>query len=274
MKRKNLFAVLALALVFTLAFAACGNKDAAETTAETQAVNTDQPLELSDWGLTAETWSSPNGATVHLTATPTYYAEGQTAEFVVRLEGEETERAACDWDGTTYTASVELNAADGYCYYVVLTSSDDGQIEVPINTPTVPTDDALINMASSLESYCNVMVEDSTGADGKLTITGGSVEVQVPRISDGGEPITCGAAVLVLTYNGEEVATAEVTLSETETMGFYKAEIKDVAFDIPAMEDDEQLVLRMDVTLSNDQTLTALGCTWSYIDGQLLSAVG
>ena len=44
--------------------------------------------------------------------------------------------------------------------------------------------------------------------------------------------------------------------------------------DIPAMEDDQQLSLRLDVTLSNGQTLTDSNGTWTYIGGELLSAVG
>lgn len=271
MKRKNMFAIIALALVFTLVFAACG-KDGAETTAQT--ASSDQTLDLADWGLTAETWSSPNGATIHLTAIPTFHAEGQSAAFVVRLEGEEAANVVCDWDGTTYTASAELNAADGYCYYVILTAADGTALEIAVNTPTNPTDEALINMASSLESYCNVVVDSSSYADGKLTLTGGTVEVQVPRITNAGEEILCDTAVLVLTYNGEEVAAEELTLSESEVPGSYETEITGISFNVPEMEDDQQLTLRLDVTLSNAQTLTASGCTWSYMGGELLSAVG
>ena len=56
---------------------------------------------------------------------------------------------------------------------------------------------------------------------------------------------------------------------EPETMS-----LEDIRFDIPEMEDDQQLSLRLDVTLSNGQVLTDSNGTWSYIGGELVSAVG
>ena len=75
---------------------------------------------LQSWELTAGVWSSSNGATVTLTAQPRAYEKGQSASFVVRLEGKEVENISCNWDGTFYTASVDLEAADGYEYECVL----------------------------------------------------------------------------------------------------------------------------------------------------------
>ena len=116
---------------------------------------------------------------------------------------------------------------------------------------------------------------ESSGFRGTtLTITGGSVEVQAPRITDDGAAITCSEAVLVLTHNGDELDRTQITLEESEVPSGYELDLSGVRFDVPALEDDQQLALRLDVTLSNGQFLTASGCTWSYIDGQLVSAVG
>lgn len=275
MKRKNILALIALIAAFALALTACGSKTADETTeaaiSETAATGV---LALSDWGLTAETWSSPNGATIHLTAVPSAYTDGLTAEFVVRLEGIEVANVPCDWDGTHFTAAAELNGADGYGYYVILTAADGAETEIDVNTAANPTDTTLINMASALESYCNVLVESSEFSGTTLTITGGSVEVQAPRITDDGAAITCSEAVLVLTHNGDELDRTQITLEESEVPSGYELDLSGVRFDVPALEDDQQLALRLDVTLSNGQFLTASGCTWSYIDGQLVSAVG
>lgn len=275
MKRTHIFAVIALVMVFALALTACGSKDAAETT-ESTTVQTQAPIALpglADWSLTPETWSSPNGATVHMSAAPETYADGMSAVFAVRLEGEDVAALTCEWDGSHFTASADLNAADGYCYYLILTSGEE-QTEIALNTPASPTDDSLINMATALVSYCNVVVASSDYTGGTLTITGGSVEVQAPRITNVGETITCSEVALVLTYNGEELDRANVTLSESELPSSYELDLTDVSFDVPTLEDDQQLSLRLDVTLSNGQFLTAPGCTWSYIDGQLVSIVG
>ncbi len=266
-------AALILAAVWMLSLAACG-RDAEETTPTVPTLTAGETLELENFRLSASTWSSPNGATIHLTATPNGYAEGQSAAFVVRLEGEEVENVPCDWTGGVYTASAELNAADGYCYYVVLTSTDGTQTEVEVNTPTSPTDEALINLASSLESYCSLTVESFTQDGSKLTLTQGSALVQAPRITNNDEAISCSEAALVLIFNDEEVSRTTLTLTPGEESGAFTASLADVTLELPQMEDDQQVSLRLEVTLSNGQSLSASGAAWWYMDGQLLSAVG
>ena len=131
MKRKNILAVIALVAVFAFALAGCGSKDkepTANTAASVPEMSAGQELTLTSSTLTAATWSSPNGATVNLTATPNGYAEGQSAAFIVRLEGEEAANVPCEWNGSAYTASADLNAADGYCYYVLLSCHKPGMV--------------------------------------------------------------------------------------------------------------------------------------------------
>lgn len=274
--KKNLLVLVALMAAFALMLTGCGAKDAEPTApaAETQAAAVEAPLSLSDWDLSTSTWSSPNGATVHLTATPAAYSDGQSAAFIVRLEGDDIENVPCQWDGTHYTASADLNAADGYCYYVALTGADGETAEIAINTPAAPTNEAVINMETSLNTFCTLLVEASDADSKKLTITGGIAQIQLPRITNDGEAITCTDAVLVLSFNGAEADRKELKLPEPDPNGLYTLNIADNRFDIPAMEDDQQLTLRLDVTLSNGQILTDANGTWSYIGGQLVSAVG
>ena len=258
MKRKNILAVIALVAVFAFALVGCGSKDkepTANTAASVPEMSAGQELTLTSSTLTAATWSSPNGATVNLTATPNGYAEGQSAAFIVRLEGEEAANVPCEWNGSAYTASADLNAADGYCYYVLLTAADGTQTEVAINTPTAPTDDALINLESALNSYCNMTVASATQDGSTLTIT-------------------CSKAELVLTFNEEIVGTAALTMEAAEIPGSYTADISGITFNIPSMEDDQQLSIRLDVTLSNGQFLTAPGGTFSFLNGEMVSSVG
>lgn len=266
-----------LVLVLLISMVGCGSDKAEETTAapapvETLAVN--QPLELTGWDLTASTWSSPNGATVTLTATPNGYAEGQSASFIVRLEGEDVENVPCDWDGSSYTASVDLNAADGYCYYVLLTAADGTQTEVAVNTPTAMIDEALINMAAALQSYCSLTVTASEQTGDKLTITEGSATIQLPLITNDGETIVCDKAVLVMTLGNEEVSSAELALEDAPDAGSYTLSLAGTQFTVPEMEDDHRVELRLEVTLSNGQRMSATGGSWIYNDGSLLLAAG
>ena len=273
--KKTTLSLLALMLVFALALTGCGGKQAAETTAApAETLAPDQTLELTSWTLTPATWSSPNGATVNLTATPNGYAEGQSAAFIVRLEGTDIENIVCDWNGSAYTASADLNAADGYCYYVLLTAADGTQTEVAVNTPTAMVDEALINMATALQSYCSLTVSASSQEGDKLTIDEGNVTIQLPLITDEGQSIVCDEAVLVMTSDGEEVGSAQLKLEDAPDAGSYTLSITGTAFTVPALEDDHRVELRLDVTLSNGQTLSAMGGSWIYNDGKLLLAAG
>ena len=269
--KKRTMLLLCLMLAASLVLAGCGGAQKEETVPQLQE---GEALELTGWTMNATAWSSPNGATVNVDAVPNGYMEGQKAEFCVRLEGEEIVKVPCEWDGKSYKASADLNAADGYCYYAILTAADGETLEVALNTPKAITDEALINMETALNSYCTLLVESSESADGKLTITGGTASIQPPRITNNGEAVTCTQATLVLSFNGDEIAMTSLLLPEAQQTGLYELNLAGTGFDIPAMEDDQQLSLRLDVTLSNGQTLTDANGTWIYMDGQLLSAVG
>lgn len=275
MNRKKCFA-LALALMM-LVLAGCGGKeDPVQTTQAAQsAPASGSSPELSSFTLVPTTWSSPNGATVTLTAVPMAHDDDDRAAFVVRLEGEEVASVLCDWDGTQYTGSLDLNAADGYCYYVILSDGAGSQTEIPVNTPTDPIDESLIDMASSLESYCNILVDSSSFDGSTLTLEGGTLQVQVPQITNGGETIVCEKALLLLKFNEETIAQEEVTdLVQADLPGRFEKALSGVSFSVPAMEDDQQLKLEAEVTLSNGHVLTAPAGTWYYLDGDLQQAVG
>ena len=273
MKRKNTAVLMALVLVFSLAMTACGKEAAPETTApvETTAAI---PLGLSNWSLTATTWSSPNGATINLSATPYGYVEGRTAVFTVRLEGEDVTSAPCVWDGSQYTASVELNAEDGYCYYVQMQDAEGNSAEIPVNTPSAVTNEAFIDLADALTSYCNLLITESSYADGQLTVASGTVQIQLPKIGNNGESVTCTEAKLVLTCGEEEVASEVLTLEESDGASKHEQAISNLVFEVPQMEGDLQVALRLDVTLSNGQTMTSQGGSWLSSENGVLPVVG
>lgn len=277
--------ILAVILALAIALTACGGKNASEesTPATADATVTSvpaettapaQPLALTSWNLSASTWSSPNGATVHISATPNRYEEGQQATFVVRLESDDVSTTPCQWDGTSYTASADLNAANGYCYYVVLTAADGTATEAAVNTPAAPTNEALINLEASLESYCSIIVEESTFTENKLTLNSCKVQVQTPAITNEGETIGCQEAVLVLNCNGETQELPVSGLAEAEAVGLYEADLSGTAFDIPEMEAEQNIELTLQVTLTNGQNLTAFGSSWVYNEENLLPVVG
>lgn len=275
MKNIRILALIAL-LVFALALSACGKEEptpTTETVAPTEAT-VPVPLTLTDWTMSATTWSSPNGATVHISATPSRYVEGQKAAFVVRMEGEEFANVPCAWDGSVYTASTDLNAANGYCYYMILTDVNDTVTEVSVNTPTDPRYEMLINMEDSLTSYCNVVVDATTVTDSALILNSGSIQVQAPKIGNDGQTITCVDVLLIMSLNGEKIDKESLVMQGTDDVGYYTLELSNVSFKLPQMEGDQQISLELEVKLSNGQILSCPAGTWYSSDAGLQSAVG
>ena len=281
MNKKRLCALTALTLAAALTLCACGKKpetteptdhqSAAETTAEGPA----RTLSLTNASLSVTTWSSPNGATVNLTAVPTEHAKDDSAEFVVRLDGEDITSVPCEWKSGAYVASADLNGADGYGYYVVLSGKDGASAEVAVNTPENPTDETLINLASSLMPYCSLTLNDAALEGDSLTILSGYALVQAPRITENNDNVACAQANLVVTLDGQEIGSTPLVMAPGEADRSYDSTITDLSFTIPGdIGEGQQLVLRLDAVLTNGQTLSAQGGSWTVENGGVASAVG
>ena len=281
MNKKVLSALLAAAVVLSLC--ACGKK--AETPASTESEtpapttasqeNAGRELSLTEVSFSVTTWSSPNGATVNLTAVPSDYAKGDSAQFVVRLDADTVASVPCEWKDNAYVASAELNGADGYGYYVIITGKDGSIAEIPVNTPEEPVDEALVNLASYLQSYCTLTLNDAALEGDNLTILSGYALVQAPRITENSDNVACAQASLVLTLDGQEIASMPLTMAPGETDRSYDSTITDMSFTIPGdLSDGQQLMLRLDAVLTNGQTLTAQGGSWTAQNGVVANAVG
>lgn len=227
---------------------------------------------LLDWNLSAVPRDDGTGAEVTLTASPLAYHEGQSAVFTVRLAGQEAASVACQWDGSVFTASADLAAADGYSYYCTLISANGGKEQIPLNTPENPVYDTLVYMETSLTAYCNMIVESWEDEGGKLNISSGYVQAQLPRISAG--DLLFADAQLVLKLNGSPVEKQPLDLPEGEGEGSYELVLTGVSFTMPELQDDYQLELVLEVALSDGQVLTASGGSWYYNAGEMFMVVG
>lgn len=283
MKNNTFTAILAvmLAVALMFSFTACGSKEAPETAAPTEATAA-KPLptvsgqtgELSSFTMTATAWSSSNGATITFTATPENHEDGQSAIFLARLDGEEADRITCDFDGTVYTAELDLNAADGYFYYCVLVAPDGTEKEVDINTPDNMASPELINLATALETFCTMTLNESKAEGDSLSITDGYFQVQLPLVTRTGEPVTIASVNLYLKSGETEIASQALDIPAEVSDLFCQGKLTGISFEIPEMEDDQQLVLMLDVVLSDGQVLTTTGGNWHYAGGELLGVVG
>ena len=228
---------------------------------------------LLDWHMNAVSRSDNSGAAITLTASPLAYHEGQSAVFTVRLGTLEVASVPCQWNGSVYTGVVDLDAADGYSYYCTLISSNGSKEQLPLNTPENPVYDNLVYLQTGLTAYCNLIVDGWEDEGGKLTITSGFVQAQLPRVGTEENPLFAGAQLL-LRLNGEVVETQDLDLPEGEGEGSYEQVLSGVSFRMPAMEDDYQLEVALVVTLSDGQTITSSGGSWYYNGGEMLMVVG
>ena len=291
--KKNLSALLALLLCAMLVLSAC-QKEApandyeqqiAALTQEnaalkeqvdvlTRQLESIQNAVLTDWDLTAKASSDRNSAVLSFSAVPAVAPEGQTVSLVVLLNGFEAESVQCAPQDGTYYGTLTLPAADGYSYYCLITNPDGAQQQIPLITEDNSEDRTLIDLSASLYGYCHLMVEDWKFEGTTLTVNSAFFQAKVPTLSQDGSAVTAQKAQLVLLHNGQEVSRQDLTLTAGEAEGTFEAPISAVTFTTPALEDDHQLDLVLEITLSAGDPLTNNSCSWYYIDGGLTMVVG
>lgn len=229
-------------------------------------------VSLESWTLDVAPWADSTGADITLTAAPTQYQTGVSATFLVLLDGRETASIPCQWDGSAFSATARLDAADGYSYYCVLTAPG-GQQQLPLTTPQDPVEDIPVYLASSLSAYCNLAVNDWTESADALTLTDAYAQAQLPRICAAGQ-VQIAQASLVLRLNGAVIQETPIQLQPSEVSGSYELAITDIVLPLNGVEDGDELELSLEVSLSDGRNLKAFGISWHLEDGSFSSAVG
>ncbi len=228
---------------------------------------------IAQWALTAEPLTQGSGAAITLYATPTKYQEGQLAQFRVLLDDALVAEMYCEWNDGAYTASMELDAADGYSYYLILTDPDGKQEQKDLNSPVNPVQPELVYMYTSLNASCTLDLYESSVADDILELTIATVSLQMPTLTATGDAVTCTGINLVLQLDGVEVQRQSLE-TPADPFDTHSMDVSGITFTIPELEETSQLDLWLEVTLSDGQVLTHLSSSWYYADGELIQAVG
>ena len=294
MKRKTvskIFAAAAAAAVLTASLAGCGKEESAvnpeyveqlesecvdlrnqNQDLENQLGDLEQTVVLKSYTLKAQSNAAGDGAVVAITAAPMRYEEGQKAVFRVSLDGQEIATEEAVWDGSAYTGSVELKAEDGYAYECILTQANGSENSIVISSPEVPLYESCVFLASSLNAYCNLFVEDWVKSDNKLVLTTGYAQVQLPKI--GGQSVSYSSSDLVLKQGDAEIGRVPVEMPQGEAEGSYEIVLQEITFDMPELEDGQSLDLWLEVNLEGGSALTYNGCSWFMNQGELTLVVG
>ncbi len=230
-------------------------------------------VSLQSWNLDITPWPDSTGADVTLNATPSDYQEGITATFQVQLDGQAVASIPCQWNGSEFTATASLNAADGYSYYCILTSPG-GTRHLGLTSPENPVPEIPVYLLSSLSSYCNLTVNDWEENNGNLLVlTSACAQVQLPLLSSGGN-IKIITSNLVLRLNGADSTLVPIQLNPSEVAGSFDLTITNGQLPMPELKDGDILELYLEVRLSDGRNLQAFGISWQMESGELISAVG
>lgn len=282
------FLSLVMVCLLCLGLAGCGSKTAdleAEITRLKQENNalTEQVAQLQEqlsalkntslarWSLRGYGTDDESTATVSAEFWPMDREPGQSAQLLVRLDGQEAAREDCTWDGECYRAAVTLLPADGYGYYCVLTA-DSNQEEIPLSTPENPAEPKLTYLAGSLTAYASALAANTQVEDGILGAEVTAV-VQTPLLTVDGQSVTVVLAKLCW-YQGDALLSEQVLeLGEGETEGSYTASLH-TQLEAPELSDGDRIDLILKAELSNGRVLTAEAGSWTAMDGRLESSVG
>lgn len=227
---------------------------------------------LQEWELEVSPWADSTGADVTFTAVPTEFRPGVSAELLVLLDGKQVSSTPCLWDGSSFTATVSLDAADGYSYYCLLTSPGGTQ-QLTLATPDSPDAGIPVYLHSGMQSYCNLVITDWAQEEDSLVLSSAYAQVQLPLVSAAGD-LQITSAELVLRLNGESCARAPVDLNPSEVANSFDATLSDLTLAMPELEKADSLELYLEVVLSDGRHLQAFGISWYLENGRLQSVVG
>ena len=225
---------------------------------------------LSDWELTAVAWADSTGADVTFTAVPTEYQPGMGATLLVMLGDRQAASVPCVWDGTVFRGTANLNAADGYSYFCLL-SGPNGVQQLSLMGPESENAGIPVYLQSALSSYCNLLVSDWVEQNGSsLILNGAYAQVQLPQIQE----LTIASQELVLRLNGQISVKVPIMLMPSEVAGSYELIINDLHLPMPELDSTDNLELYLEITLSDGRHLQAFGIGWYLENGKLSASVG
>jgi len=138
----------------------------------------------------------------------------------------------------------------------------EAQPETPIPVEPVPTEAPEEQIA-----YCNLIIGDWTFEEGKLTVSTAFAQALA-------ENTALESAAILLTVNGEAIATLPIEMAPGEATDSYELDLSELAFDVPALTDGDSVEMLLEITLSDGRVLTSCGGNWEYLENNLQMIAG
>ncbi len=285
--KKRIFSAVLVGIML-LALTGCHDKNDLALIEELQGANTRlsaeveslkaevaslRSMSLQSWDITARPSEDGALADVAFSAVPDGLLEGQSITFEVVQDGQVGVSLPCLFDGTTFTANAQLEPKNGYSFYCVLSDGSNSYKREALMDPANAALTTLMNLADAMNTYCNMVVDDYSAADGKLNLKL-NLSAKLPEFVSKEAPAAVESAKLIFTMGEEELETKDVTFEAGEK-GMLEAVMDDCSLTIPEkMEKDAQLTLTLKVKLTNGQELGSVSASWFMQDDALVMVTG
>ena len=90
----------------------------------------------------------------------------------------------------------------------------------------------------------------------------------------GGSGAGIAQAAVVIRHDAQEIGRKTVTLEPGEGQGTFELTLEDITFPLPALEEEDQVDIWLEVTLSDGQALLSPSSGWYLSNGELYLIAG
>lgn len=214
--------------------------------------------------------------TVSIEAIPKTWDDGTTATLYVRLDGTQYASVPFRWDGSAYVGSVDVACDDGYEYWMTLETAEGGRESVQLYDSTAQ------NPLREYAITCEVTVGTSryVKAQNLLTTSGFEAHVRQPdaiNYNSWGDVSWEHAEWVLYHIRGDH---REIAFSEPLFYIYGEADVFTEAWfylntdlPLPELQEGDGLELWCRVGLTNGLNASAHGCSWAYVNGELIQSV-
>lgn len=126
--------------------------------------------------------------------------------------------------------------------------------------------------AVSSDAYCHLLVNQWEGSLSGLNLISAVAQVVIPESSE--NELLIQSAQLVLRQDIRELERRAVTLVATDSNTSFEATLESIHFELPELEEFDQVDLWLEVVLSDGQILLSPACGWYRSGSELFMVAG